>query len=208
MISKLRKIKNEHRVKNDLKVGTAEYQCHFSKSDRVLPVITIVVYWGSEPWDGPHTLYDLMDMPEDSELLHYISDYRVNLVDAHSMSEDQLREYGEKLGFLLGLVKASEDRLSMREYISAPNTVLSDDETRTLAEKVVNHVLPGSKKEDEDMRNKAFEEVLKEEWDAGHAKGREDEREESRNAFIISMRRNGIPEEQIQLILKDALAAN
>ena len=200
----LRRIKNEHRTKNDLKIGTAEYQCHFSKSDKVLPVITIVVYWGSEPWDGPHTLYDMMDMPEDSELLHFISDYRVNLIDAHSMSEHQLREYGEKLGYLLGLVKASKDRLSMREYIKTPSKVLSDYETRALAEKVVNHTLPSSKEEDEDMRNKAFEEVLKEEWDAGHIKGREEGCEEKQNAFILSMRKNGIPEEQIQIILKDA----
>ncbi len=92
----------------------------------------------------------------------------------------------------------------MREYIKTPSKVLNDYETRALAEKVVDHALPTSEKEDEDMRNKAFEEVLKEEWDAGHIKGREDEREENRIAFIMSMRKNGIPEEQIQIILKDA----
>ncbi len=100
----------------------------------------------------------------------------------------------------------------MSEYIKTPSKVLNDYETRALAEKVVNHALPTSKKEDEDMRNKAFEEVLKEEWDAGHVKGREKGREEGReekqNAFILSMRRNGLSEEQIKLILEGAKVAN
>ena len=41
----------EHREKKDLK--GAEFVSGFAKDDKLLPTFTIVVYFGSKPWDGP-----------------------------------------------------------------------------------------------------------------------------------------------------------
>lgn len=40
-----------HRQDKDLR--GAEYLSGFGKGERLLPVITLVVYWGKQAWDGP-----------------------------------------------------------------------------------------------------------------------------------------------------------
>ena len=50
-------IKKRHRIRKDLQ--GAEFLSGFSKKDRLVPVITVVVYFGKEPWDGARDLFDL-----------------------------------------------------------------------------------------------------------------------------------------------------
>ncbi len=43
------------------------------------PIFTLTIYYGEDPWDGPHTLKDMMvDMPESME--EQFSDYKMNLL--------------------------------------------------------------------------------------------------------------------------------
>ena len=43
-----------------------------------LPVVTLVLYYGEEDWDGPMCLHDMLDIPE--EIKKYINDYRLNII--------------------------------------------------------------------------------------------------------------------------------
>ena len=36
-----------------------EYLSRFRRTDRLTPIISLVFYYGSEPWDGPVDLYDM-----------------------------------------------------------------------------------------------------------------------------------------------------
>lgn len=55
-----RRIRKQHREKRDLK--GAEYVSGFGKSDRLIPVVTIVLHLGSDPWMGPSCLQEMMDL--------------------------------------------------------------------------------------------------------------------------------------------------
>ena len=57
-----------------------EYLSRMKKTDRFAPVITVVVYYGDRPWDGPTTLHGMLDIP--SELAQYVNDYKVLLAEA------------------------------------------------------------------------------------------------------------------------------
>ncbi len=50
------------------------------KCDRFTPVISIVFYYGEEPWNWPKSLHDILDIPPGWE--PYVKDYTLNLVDA------------------------------------------------------------------------------------------------------------------------------
>jgi hypothetical protein len=50
------------------------------RTDRFTPVITVVIYYGSKPWDGPLCLYDMLDLPE--ELKPFVNNFKINLVEA------------------------------------------------------------------------------------------------------------------------------
>ena len=57
-----------------------EFVSRMKKTDKLLPVITIVVYYGEKPWDGAKTLHEMLDIPE--EMKPYVNDYKMLLVEA------------------------------------------------------------------------------------------------------------------------------
>ncbi len=43
------------------KPTAGEYLYRVRKEDRLRPVVTLVIYWGNGPWDGPRSLHELLD---------------------------------------------------------------------------------------------------------------------------------------------------
>lgn len=56
-----------------------EFLSKFQKTDRLHPIVTICIYYGEDEWDGPRSLIDMLDIPEEFESL--ISDYKFNLIE-------------------------------------------------------------------------------------------------------------------------------
>ena len=80
-----RKIRRKHRREKDLK-SSAEYLSGFSKEDRLQPVVTIVLYYGEEPWEAATDLHGILDMdglPE--ELKACINNYPLHIIDVRRM---------------------------------------------------------------------------------------------------------------------------
>ena len=71
-------ISKQHRKNKESGDKRGDFTSGFFKSDSLVPVITITVYLGTEMWDGPRSLHDMMDV-KDSEILQYVPDYRLNL---------------------------------------------------------------------------------------------------------------------------------
>ena len=42
-----------------------EFLSKMKKTDKLLPVITIVVYYGEKAWNGAKTLHEMLDIPEE-----------------------------------------------------------------------------------------------------------------------------------------------
>jgi len=57
-----------------------EYLSGMKKTDKLIPVITIVVYYGEKPWDGAISLHGMLDIPE--KMKPFVNDYRMMLVEA------------------------------------------------------------------------------------------------------------------------------
>ena len=51
----------------------AAYRAELSQEDRY-PVITLVLYFGDEPWGKNRTLYDVIDIPE--AFRPFVGDYK------------------------------------------------------------------------------------------------------------------------------------
>ena len=49
------------------------------KTDRLHSVLTICIYYGETPWDGPRSLIDMLEIPDAFKPL--ISDYKFNLIE-------------------------------------------------------------------------------------------------------------------------------
>ncbi len=56
------------------------------------PVVTLVLYFGYDrPWNGPLSLKERMDIPE--ELEAYVNDYRINLFQIAYLTQEQVQNF-------------------------------------------------------------------------------------------------------------------
>ena len=55
------------------------------------PVITMVLYFGEKPWDGPTSLKECLDIHP--ELEPYVSDYKINVFDIGRLSPDTVTKF-------------------------------------------------------------------------------------------------------------------
>lgn len=82
-----------------------EYLSGMKKTDKYMPVITIVVYYGEKPWDGATALCQMLNIPP--ELEKYVNDYKMLLVEA---GRDELALHHADNVDLFNLLKIILDR--------------------------------------------------------------------------------------------------
>lgn len=96
--SQLKRIKKVHERKKDL--SGAEYIAGFSKKDKLHPAITLLLYYGKEPWDGPRCLSDMIDWEDvPQEIKEKTADYPLYLVDVRRFKNMEDLETDVKLVF-------------------------------------------------------------------------------------------------------------
>lgn len=126
-----RKKKREHEKEKDLRTGTDEFFSGMAKDEKFVPVITLVVYCGTEhSWDGARCLHDLLEVEED--LKEFISNYRLNLYDCHE--HDTFDEYRTGLRQLFEVVRYGKDTDKLKKILEENREAYSriDSETREL----------------------------------------------------------------------------
>ena len=106
-----RKEKNQLRGHN-----TNEFLSGFYKSDRLLPVVTLVIHFNEEIWDGPLSLSEMMEI--DGNLAEFIQDYKINLIDPKKIPDDDLIKFQSSLREVLGCIKYSKDKEKLAAFIN------------------------------------------------------------------------------------------
>ncbi|WP_073092022.1 hypothetical protein [Selenomonas ruminantium] len=61
-----------HKAAHNHGNDNAEFLSGFHRDDKVLPVITLVVYWGADEWDAPVTLREMYPEGLDESILKFI----------------------------------------------------------------------------------------------------------------------------------------
>lgn len=73
----------------------AEYRAQLlaeNPASKRYPVVTLVLYFGYDrPWNGPLSLKERMDIPE--ELEAYVNDYRINLFQIAYLTQEQVQNF-------------------------------------------------------------------------------------------------------------------
>lgn len=110
----------EKKTKSNKKMTSAEFLSKFTKKDRLIPVITLVFYYGIEPWDASTDLYGMFQWGEEERtnqiLKKYISNYSINLIDANKI--DNLKRFHTDLQEILGVLQCRGDKEKLLEYIN------------------------------------------------------------------------------------------
>jgi hypothetical protein len=66
--------------------SVGEFLSGFWVEDRLIPSITVTIFFGSEEWDGPLSLFEMMDV-SDPDVLACMDNYHVRLIAPAQMTD-------------------------------------------------------------------------------------------------------------------------
>ena len=101
---------NASRYKKAAGLSEDEYISRMKKTDRFIPVITIVVYYGEKEWDGAISLHGMLNIPEEMKI--FVNDYKMHLVEARKNNLKLHNINNKDLFNLLGILLNRNGRLS------------------------------------------------------------------------------------------------
>ena len=114
----VRKAAASHRKAKDTKNhNTGEYLSGFYKEDRLIPVITLVIFFSAEEWDGPMSLHDMLCV-QDEEILSLVENYRIHLIAPANLKDEELDKFHSSLKEVLSFIKYSTDRQQLEKLIA------------------------------------------------------------------------------------------
>ena len=87
-----------------IKLTSEEFLSGLRKGDKLIPIITAVVYFGDTPWDGPRSLHDMLDFKNDV-IKSYVPDYKLNLISPADMEDEEFGKFSTDLGFAMEVIK-------------------------------------------------------------------------------------------------------
>lgn len=85
-----------HKKNKDKADTNDEFLSGFYKEDKLIPVITLVIYFGSDEWDAPKSIYDMLSV-KDSRILKFVPDYKLNLIAPASISDEDFEKFHTEL---------------------------------------------------------------------------------------------------------------
>lgn len=183
-------IRKEHEIKGE-KLRDAEFLSGMKKEDKIIPVITTVVYYGEEEWDGSLDLYGMMGFDEanpiSEELKEVLPNYKINLL--HAGNIEKLENYKSSLQLVFGMLKYKSDKEKFSEYLETNRSRLENMDVDTYnAVGVLLH---------EEKRLKQYMEKKEEEY--GMCKAIDDLIEDGRNEGISLGLSRGINQEKLRI---------
>ena len=89
--------------------SSSEFLSGFRRTDRILPIITVTLYLGSDEWTAARSLHDMFG-PIDERIKKFVPDYNPNLIVPAEMTEEDLAKLHSELGFVLNCLKYAGDK--------------------------------------------------------------------------------------------------
>ena len=168
-----RQLKELKRKKHDL-ADSGEFLSRIRKEDRLHPVITLVVYWGEDEWQGAKSLHDILDFGADpvlaQELKQLVPEYPLHFLNLSE--EHNYNGYRTELRTLFELYDRRKDKTAFTCYVKEHDECNHlDTETYwalgvLLNSKKLKALIPQSERKEHDMSN-----VIDEIWEDARKEG-------------------------------------
>ena len=187
------KIRREVR-RNRKGLSRGEYLYGFRRDSRLHPAVTIILYYGLKPWNGPRSLHEMMDFTDiPEELQKMAADYRINLVEIRKLKDTSMFQTDVRQVF--DFIRCSEDKEALARLVENDTYYKNMEEDAfdvvaqyTNAAELINAKEYYRKDGKVDMCT-AITELI--------ADGRQAGREEGRRSVLINMIRRGMSDADI-----------
>lgn len=177
--NQVKKVANGYRkAKNTSKMNVGEFLMGFSKNDELIPVITLVLYLGTDPWDGPRSLYEMFG-GENEKILPFVSDYKINLIEPQRMSDEEINRFHTDLREVLLYIKYSKEKEKLMELLKNDTGFRNlKTETAIMLNTLTNSELKINEEREETSMCLAIDELREEAIELGRREGSENSRRE------------------------------
>lgn len=168
----------------------------FRKEDKLIPVFTLTIYFGSDPWDGPLCLHDMMEL-RDPRMKQHIQNYRLNLIEPSTLSKDELQKFQTSFREVMGYIKYSQNADELLAFTKDnPRMLLEVRAARVIGTMTGTNISYEEVKEGRIDMCKAIEDLMRTSEEQGHIEGRREGRIEGH----IEGKRDGRNEERAKIL--------
>ena len=164
-----------HREAKQWPSTSGEYLIGFYKDDRLIPVITVVVYFGSDTWNAPRSLHAMLSV-HDPEILSLAPDYRINLFSPAEIKDEELNKLQSNLREVMLFIKYAKDKRKLKKLTSENSSFQS---LELKAAQVIDSITDINLRFTETERSvnmcQAVQEICDDTRAEGHAQGLQDQ---------------------------------
>ncbi len=100
------------------KPDSGEFLSGFWREDRLIPSVTLTIYFGADAWDGPLSLFEMMDAPN-PEVLACMDNYHVRLIAPAQMADEEIMKFQSSLREVLLFIKYSKDSRGLERILES-----------------------------------------------------------------------------------------
>lgn len=189
---KTRTAQKENNNSKSLKETTAEFLSGFHKEDKLKPVITVTVYFGTDEWDAPRNLQEMFDV-QDSYIQRFLPDYPIPLILPKEIQD--FTHFQSEFGYLMHIIGISESRNDMKNLIYElhnDSITMSRSAIEILNEFIGFSIETEETEEEVDMKKVC--KALEDERKVAREEGRESGLAEGRKSGLAEGRKSGLAE--------------
>ena len=111
--------KQAARIKREVRkqkgITGAEFLSGFTRTGKMYPCVTFVLYYGEE-WDGSHDLHGLLDFTDiPQELKGLVSNYNINVIEIRKLENTDI--FHTDLKQVLDFIRFSKDKGKLKELV-------------------------------------------------------------------------------------------
>ena len=178
-------------------ISSGEFLSGFYKSDVLVPVVTLVVYFGADQWDAPRSLHEMFD-EENQEVLKYVPDYKINLIVPAEMTDEEIDCFKTDFREVMLYIKYSKDKKHLNKIVFEDERFKKMDLKAARVISKITGIKYEIEKGDESVSMcQALEELREDARIEGRAEGRAEERVVGIKALIKVAQEYFIPKEQL-----------
>ncbi len=168
---------------------SGEFLSGFWEEDRLIPSVTVTIYFGADRWTGPMSLFEMMEV-KDSKVLACMDNYHVRLIAPAQMSDEELMKLQSSLREVLLFIKYSKDRGNLDRILKANEKRFKEVERRAVdVIEVITHAgLKYEEREENVNMCQAILEMKQEAEQRGEQKGElKKAQEDARNFYALGV---------------------
>ena len=178
--------KNQKHQKENMR-GRGKFLSGFYKKDKLIPVITFVIHFGAEEWDGPMSVKEMMDL-QDEVLQKYIQDYKIHLIDPAKLTEEELGKFQSSLKEVLTFIKYSKDEEKMNTFLNTNENMSHMDRMSAEVMRCIGKIPMKIEERGEVDMCKAIDDMM----EKREQKGIQEGRKEGKREILMELVRDGV----------------